>query len=140
MNTYDMLKKSSREWFKYPSNLLRPGQRKSVLKDYESSIIANDKNLFLTSDEEIHVIEPASPDDDQYASVPQMDDILTLSSFKDEVIRSPANLHKHLQQNRKDPRYCLMYLNFPRLPKFLYAKSPQLSSIRRFTLRAQLFA
>jgi hypothetical protein len=108
MNNYDMLKTSCRNSLHYPSNLKWSCQRKSNLQDYQSSITAKKNDLFLSGNEEIYIIEPNSLDEDEYLTVPQMDNTFTLSAFKQEIVRSPAHLHKHLQRNRKDPHFCLM--------------------------------
>lgn len=109
MHNYDMLKKSCRDSLHYPSNLEWSCQRKRTLQDYQSSIVTKKNDLFLSSNEEIRIIEPNSLDEDEYLPVPQMDDTFALSAFKQEVVRSPAHLQKHLQQNRKDPHFCMMY-------------------------------
>ncbi|KAH7191745.1 uncharacterized protein B0J16DRAFT_360676 [Fusarium flagelliforme] len=70
------LTESYRESLSYPSNLVRPSQRKSTLRDYHSSLIAKKNDLFLGSDEEIYIIEPTSLDEDEYLSVPETDDTL----------------------------------------------------------------
>ncbi|RBR10784.1 uncharacterized protein FIESC28_09315 [Fusarium coffeatum] len=110
MNNYDMLKKSCREPLRYPSNLEWSCQRNSTLQEYQSSIAAKKNDLFLGSNEEIYIIEPNSLDEDGYLPIPQMDDTFTLSAFKQEVVRSPADLQKHLLKNRKDPHFCLIFL------------------------------
>ena len=116
MNNYDMLKKSCREALRYPSNLEWSCQRKSTLQKYQSSIATKKNDLFLGSNKEIYIIEPNSLDEDKYLLIPQMDDTFTLSAFRQEIIRLTAYLQKHLQQNRKDPHFCLMYFHLL-LPK-----------------------
>ena len=117
MNNYDMLKKSCREPLRYPSNLEWSCQRNSILQEYQSSIAAKKNDLFLSSNEEIYIIEPNSLDEDEYLPIPQMDDTFTLSAFKQEIVQSTAQLQKPLKQNRKDPHFCLMYFHLQALTK-----------------------
>ncbi|KAF5549961.1 serine threonine kinase [Fusarium napiforme] len=95
MDSYQLLKRSCEEWSTYPSNLLRPDQRRNDLENYRLVLDASERQLFQASTEGVHIIEPSdSP-----------------NGYTEQTIANPSALRKHLQQNRKDPQSSLIFIN-----------------------------
>lgn len=94
MDTYDLLKQHCEQWDSYPCNLLNPCQRAEIRNSYRLLLGARKARLFDEKQEEIHIIEQSD----------------TLDGYSEQVLESPADLRKHLQQNRKDPQFCMVFI------------------------------
>ncbi|KAF4994056.1 hypothetical protein FDECE_13243 [Fusarium decemcellulare] len=94
MNSHDALIDCCERWECYPCNLLRPSQLKSILDRHRRDIIDNEKRLFNSNLENIHLLE--LNDGDQV--------------YREEHIRNTQSLRKHLLQNRKDSKCRFIFL------------------------------
>ncbi|KAF5561837.1 serine threonine kinase [Fusarium phyllophilum] len=94
MDNYDLLKQHCERWESYPCNLLNPWQRTEVLNSYRLFLEAPKTRLFDGKQEDIHIIEQSD----------------TPKGYSEQVVESPTDLRKHLQQNRKDPQFCMVFI------------------------------
>ncbi|EXA31934.1 hypothetical protein FOVG_16812 [Fusarium oxysporum f. sp. pisi HDV247] len=94
MDSYQSLKRCCEQWSTYPCNLLRPDQRRNVLENYHLILDGSEIRLFQASTEDIRILEPSdSP-----------------NGYIEQIFTSPFGLRKHLEQNRKDPAFSLIFV------------------------------
>ncbi|KAF5633818.1 serine threonine kinase [Fusarium tjaetaba] len=68
-------------------------ERAEILNSYRLFLEAPKTRLFDGKQEDIHIIEQSD----------------ALKGYSEQVVESPTDLREHLQQNRKDPQFCMVY-------------------------------
>ncbi|KAF5964030.1 hypothetical protein FBULB1_13036 [Fusarium bulbicola] len=69
-------------------------ERAEILNGYRLFLEAPKTRLFDEKQEDINIIEQSD----------------TLKGYSEQVVESPTDLRKHLQQNRKDPQFCMAFI------------------------------
>ncbi|KAF5983769.1 serine threonine kinase [Fusarium coicis] len=75
-------------------------ERAEILNSYRLFLEAPKTRLFDGKQEDIHIIEPSDA----------LKGSNGLSGYSEQVVESPTDLRKHLQQNRKDPQFCMVFI------------------------------
>ncbi|KAF5628941.1 serine threonine kinase [Fusarium sp. NRRL 52700] len=95
MDSYDLLVECCRLWATYPCNLQRPSRKRYLLEALHTQFKDSKARLFDSDLENICFVEPSEG----------------VKKYSEEVIGCPSDLQTHLFQNRKDPYYCIIFIN-----------------------------